>query len=62
MERKIIKIKYVTQLPTQNPVSRSFVTFAQYRSVSLYENTLKIDFVKTLISEGVPVKIIYKSK
>lgn len=58
---KYIKIKYVTQLPTKNPVFAFFCNLPQYIKdpyTRYLENRLRehFDF------EGVPVKIVYKSK
>ena len=58
---KYIKIKYVTQLPTKNPVFAFFCNLPQYIKepyTRFLENRLRehFDF------EGVPVKIVYKNK
>lgn len=58
---KYIKIKYVTQLPTKNPVFAFFCNLPQYIKepyTRYLENRLRehFDF------EGVPVKIVYKNK
>ncbi len=58
---KYIKIKYVTQLPTKNPVFAFFCNLPQYIKepyTRFLENRLRehFDF------DGVPVKIVYKNK
>jgi GTP-binding protein len=58
---KYIKIKYVTQLPTKNPVFAFFCNLPQYIKepyTRYLENRLRehFDF------EGVPIKIVYKNK
>ncbi len=58
---KYIKIKYVTQLPTKNPVFAFFCNLPQYIKnpyTRYLENRLRENFD----FEGVPVKIIYKNK
>lgn len=58
---KYIKIKYVTQLPTKNPVFAFFCNLPQYIKnpyTRFLENRLRENFD----FEGVPVKIIYKNK
>ncbi|MFC3416948.1 ribosome biogenesis GTPase Der [Algoriphagus hitonicola] len=58
---KYIKIKYVTQLPTKNPVFAFFCNLPQYIKnpyTRFLENRLRENFE----FEGVPVKIIYKNK
>jgi len=58
---KYIKIKYVTQLPTKNPVFAFFCNLPQYIKepyTRYLENRLRENFD----FEGVPVKIVYKSK
>jgi len=58
---KYIKIKYVTQLPTKNPVFAFFCNLPQYIKepyTRFLENRLRENFD----FEGVPVKIVYKNK
>ncbi len=58
---KYIKIKYVTQLPTKNPVFAFFCNLPQYIKepyTRYLENRLRENFD----FEGVPIKIIYKNK
>ena len=58
---KYIKIKYVTQLPTKNPVFAFFYNLPQYIKepyTRFLENRLRENFD----FEGVPVKIVYKNK
>ncbi|MGM0947009.1 MAG: ribosome biogenesis GTPase Der [Bacteroidota bacterium] len=58
---KYIKIKYVTQLPTKNPVFAFFCNLPQYIKnpyTRFLENRLRENFE----FDGVPVKIIYKNK
>jgi GTPase len=58
---KYIKIKYVTQLPTKNPVFAFFCNLPQYIKdpyTRYLENRLRENFD----FEGVPIKIVYKSK
>ena len=58
---KYIKIKYITQLPTKNPVFAFFCNLPQYIKppyTRYLENRLRENFD----FEGVPVKIIYKNK
>lgn len=58
---KYIKIKYVTQLPTKNPVFAFFCNLPQYIKnpyTRYLENRLRENFE----FDGVPVKILYKSK
>ena len=58
---KYIKIKYVTQLPTKNPVFALFCNLPQYIK-SPYTRYLENRLRENFDFEGVPVKIIYKSK
>ena len=58
---KYIKIKYVTQLPTKNPVFAFFCNLPQYIKepyTRYLENRLRENFD----FEGVPIKIVYKNK
>ena len=58
---KYIKIKYVTQLPTKNPVFAFFSNLPQYIKepyTRYLENRLRENFD----FEGVPIKIVYKNK
>lgn len=58
---KYIKIKYVTQLPTKNPVFAFFCNLPQYIK-SPYTRYLENRLRENFDFEGVPVKIIYKNK
>lgn len=58
---KYIKIKYVTQLPTKNPVFAFFCNLPQYIK-SPYTRFLENRLRENFDFEGVPVKIIYKNK
>ncbi|SHO63858.1 GTP-binding protein [Algoriphagus zhangzhouensis] len=58
---KYIKIKYATQLPTKNPVFAFFCNLPQYIK-SPYTRFLENRLRENFDFEGVPVKIIYKSK
>ena len=58
---KYIKIKYVTQLPTKNPVFAFFCNLPQYIK-SPYTRFLENRLRENFDFEGVPVKIVYKSK
>ncbi|PSL01924.1 ribosome biogenesis GTPase Der [Cecembia rubra] len=58
---KYIKIKYITQLPTKNPVFAFFCNLPQYIKepyTRFLENRLRENFD----FEGVPIKITYKKK
>jgi GTPase len=58
---KYIKIKYVTQLPTKNPVFAFFCNLPQYIKnpyTRYLENRLRENFE----FEGVPIKVVYKKK
>ena len=58
---KYIKIKYVTQLPTKNPVFAFFCNLPQYIKepyTRYLENRLRENFD----FDGVPIKIVYKNK
>ncbi|SIN97490.1 ribosome biogenesis GTPase Der [Algoriphagus halophilus] len=58
---KYIKIKYVTQLPTKNPVFAFFCNLPQYIK-SPYTRYLENRLRENFEFDGVPVKIIYKNK
>jgi len=58
---KYIKIKYVTQLPTKNPVFAFFCNLPQYIK-SPYTRYLENRLRENFDFDGVPVKIIYKNK
>jgi GTP-binding protein len=58
---KYIKIKYITQLPTKNPVFAFFCNLPQYIK-SPYTRFLENRLRENFDFEGVPVKIIYKAK
>ncbi len=58
---KYIKIKYITQLPTKNPVFAFFCNLPQYIKspyMRFLENRLRENFD----FEGVPVKLVFKKK
>lgn len=58
---KYIKIKYITQLPTKNPVFAFFCNLPQYIK-SPYTRFLENRLRENFDFEGVPVKIVYKKK
>ena len=58
---KYIKIKYVTQLPTKNPVFAFFCNLPQYIKEP-YTRFLANRLRENFDFEGVPVKIVYKNK
>jgi len=58
---KYIKIKYVTQLPTKNPVFAFFCNLPQYIK-DPYTRYLENRVRENFDFEGVPVKIVYKNK
>jgi GTPase len=58
---KYIKIKYITQLPTKNPVFAFFCNLPQYIK-SPYTRFLENRIRENFDFEGVPVKITYKKK
>lgn len=58
---KYIKIKYVTQLPTKNPVFAFFCNLPQYIK-DPYTRYLENRIRENFDFEGVPVKIVYKNK
>lgn len=58
---KYIKIKYITQLPTRNPVFAFFCNLPQYIK-SPYSRFLENRLRENFDFEGVPVKIMYKKK
>lgn len=58
---KYIKIKYVTQLPTKNPVFAFFCNLPQYIKAP-YTRYLENRIRENFDFEGVPVKIVYKNK
>ncbi len=58
---KYIKIKYITQLPTRNPVFAFFCNLPQYIK-SPYSRFLENRLRENFDFEGVPIKIMYKKK
>ncbi|MCH7409748.1 ribosome biogenesis GTPase Der [Belliella sp. DSM 111904] len=58
---KYIKIKYVTQLPTKNPVFAFFCNLPQYIK-SPYTRYLENRLRENFDFEGVPIKVVYKKK
>ncbi|MHA7129725.1 ribosome biogenesis GTPase Der [Algoriphagus namhaensis] len=58
---KYIKIKYITQLPTKNPVFAFFCNLPQYIK-SPYTRYLENRVREHFDFEGVPIKIVYKNK
>lgn len=61
LKGKYIKIKYITQLPTKNPVFAFFCNLPQYIK-SPYTRFLENRIRENFDFEGVPVKITYKKK
>ncbi|WP_209329744.1 ribosome biogenesis GTPase Der [Lunatimonas salinarum] len=58
---KYIKIKYITQLPTKNPVFAFFCNLPQYIK-SPYTRYLENRIRENFDFKGVPIKIVYKKK
>jgi len=58
---KYIRIKYITQLPTKNPVFAFFCNLPQYIK-SPYTKFLENRIRENFEFEGVPVKVTYKKK
>jgi len=58
---KYIKIKYVTQLPTNNPTIAFFCNFPQYVKVP-YERYLENQLRKNFPLDGVPLKLVFRKK
>lgn len=58
---KYIRIKYVTQLPTKNPVFAFFCNLPQYIK-SPYTRFLENRLRENFDFDGVPIKVIYKKK
>ncbi len=58
---KYIKIKYITQLPTKNPVFAFFCNLPQYIK-SPYTRFLENRIRENFDFEGVPLKLVYKKK
>lgn len=58
---KYIKIKYITQLPTKNPVFAFFCNLPQYLK-SPYTRFLENRIREHFDFQGVPIKITYKKK
>ncbi|WP_114747939.1 ribosome biogenesis GTPase Der [Pleomorphovibrio marinus] len=58
---KYIKIKYITQLPTKNPVFAFFCNLPQYIK-SPYTRFLENRLRENFDFEGVPIKLVYKKK
>ncbi|MCH6236656.1 ribosome biogenesis GTPase Der [Cognataquiflexum rubidum] len=58
---KYIKIKYITQLPTKNPVFAFFCNLPQYIK-DPYNRYLENRLRENFDFEGVPIKITYKKK
>jgi GTP-binding protein len=61
LKGKYIKIKYITQLPTKNPVFAFFCNLPQYIK-SPYSRFLENRIRENFDFEGVPIKITYKKK
>lgn len=61
LKGKYIKIKYITQLPTKNPVFAFFCNLPQYIK-SPYTRYLENRIRENFDFEGVPIKITYKKK
>lgn len=58
---KYIKIKYITQLPTKNPVFAFFCNLPQYIKAP-YTRFLENRIRENFEFEGVPIKVLYKKK
>lgn len=58
---KYIKIKYITQLPTKNPVFAFFCNLPQYLKAP-YTRYLENRLRENFDFQGVPIKITYKKK
>ncbi len=58
---KYIKIKYVTQLPTHNPVFAFFCNLPQY-ILAPYSRFLENKMRKHFNLEGVPIQLIFRKK
>lgn len=61
LKGKYIKIKYITQLPTKNPVFAFFCNLPQYIK-SPYTRFLENRIRENFDFQGVPIKITYKKK
>jgi GTP-binding protein len=58
---KYVKIKYVTQLPTNNPTFAFFCNFPQYIKEP-YERYLENKMRNSFQLEGVPIKLVFRKK
>ncbi|MBX2844463.1 MAG: ribosome biogenesis GTPase Der [Flammeovirgaceae bacterium] len=58
---KYIKIKYITQLPTQTPTFAFFCNHPKYIKIP-YERFLENNIRKHFKFEGVPIKIVFRKK
>jgi GTP-binding protein len=58
---KYIKIKYITQLPTKNPVFAFFCNLPQYIKAP-YTRYLENRLRENFDFQGVPIKLVYKKK
>ncbi|WP_020532897.1 ribosome biogenesis GTPase Der [Flexithrix dorotheae] len=58
---KYIKIKYITQLPTQTPTFAFFCNHPKYIKLP-YERFLENNIRKHFKFEGVPIKIVFRKK
>ena len=61
LKGKYIKIKYITQIPTHNPVFAYFCNLPQYIQVP-YERYLENKMRKHFNLEGVPIQLVFRSK
>ncbi|MBC7389823.1 MAG: ribosome biogenesis GTPase Der [Opitutaceae bacterium] len=61
MKGKYIRIKYITQIPTHNPVFAFFCNLPQYIQVP-YERYLENKMRKHFQLEGVPIQLIFRQK
>ena len=61
LKGKYIKIKYITQLPTHNPVFAYFCNLPQYIQVP-YERYLENKMRKHFNLEGTPIQLVFRSK
>ena len=61
LKGKYIKIKYITQIPTHNPVFAFFCNLPQYIQVP-YERYLENKMRQHFQLEGVPIQLVFRSK
>ena len=58
---KMVRIKYVTQLPTHNPVFAFFCNLPQYIKPP-YKRYLENQLRSHFALEGVPIKLVFRKK